>query len=756
MTIKSLLNKAGLKTIPAIWGLAILVLLNGALTAKPQIVKPKKKLPTAFAIIVDSKTYSKIGPQVDAYRQAVEDDGLSSYLVADDWQNPEQVRKIIESLAMEDIPLEGVVFVGDIPIPMIRDAQHMTSAFKMTQDNPKRFPFIESSIPSDRYYDDFDLKFQFIKQDSLHPLLFYYFLTADSPQRVERDIYSGRIHPSVEGERKYELIDNYLKKVVESKKHPEKLDRMLVTTGHGYYSESLNAWSGEIVALRDQFPELYQPGGMIKTFYHSMTDDLKEEVLQQLQEPGLDVALFHAHGQQELQYLLGSPATETVRQQIDAVQYFLRSKLRQAKRRKQSLEKAREYYMKNYNVPESWFAGAFDDSVTAADTLAEYKLDIHIQDIRNMAPQPRFVMFDECFNGAFIHNPYIAGEYIFGNGKTVATVANSVNVLQDQWADEHIGLLAQGLRVGEWHRHRNYLETHIIGDPTFHFAASGHPDLGRKMILREKDAGAWKSLLSDKDASLRALALEETFGIKKASFEKELVNFYKNDPSYVVRMEALKCLSELRTPAFENILETSINDPYELIRRFTARWMGDVGKELYLPALVDNIIWDTAVRVTSASRDAVAKIGAVAAAKIAREKLPAVADTVLRKKFEERFDAAANYNNNWLHNELIPNMKSDTLNLKKRISAVRTFRNYRFVEALPELEALAMDAKQPAKLRITILETLGWFNFNHNRNRIVAACETVMKQQNVPEEVKAEAQKTANRIRTGANNPLTP
>jgi len=35
---------------------------------------------------------------------------------------------------------------------MIRDAQFLTSAFKMDQKRPWQ----QSSIPSDRYYDDFD------------------------------------------------------------------------------------------------------------------------------------------------------------------------------------------------------------------------------------------------------------------------------------------------------------------------------------------------------------------------------------------------------------------------------------------------------------------------------------------------------------------------------------------------------------------------------------------------------------------------
>ena len=60
-------------------------------------------------------------------------------------------------------------------------------------------------------------------------------------------------------------------------------------------------------------------------------------------------------------------------------------------------------------MPESWFAGAFEDSVVVADSIANRKLDIYLDDIRNISPQSKLVMFDECFNGAFIQPEYVAG-----------------------------------------------------------------------------------------------------------------------------------------------------------------------------------------------------------------------------------------------------------------------------------------------------------------------------------------------------------
>lgn len=89
-----------------------------------------------------------------------------------------------------------------------------------------------------------------------------------------------------------------------------------------------------------------------------------------------------------------------------------------------------------------------------------------------MNTYPRFVMFDACYNGSFHLPGYVAGYYIFNDGKTIVAQGNSRNVLQDRWTIEMIGLLSQGIRVGQWNRLIATLEGHIIGDPTFRFSVA--------------------------------------------------------------------------------------------------------------------------------------------------------------------------------------------------------------------------------------------------------------------------------------------
>ncbi|MDZ7635917.1 MAG: hypothetical protein U5L72_16375 [Bacteroidales bacterium] len=70
---------------------------------------------------------------------------------------------------------------------MLRDAQHLTSAFKMDQE---RYPWHRSSIPSDRFYEDFDLEFTFLKADT-NGLYFYYSLNPSSVQVLTPQILTA-------------------------------------------------------------------------------------------------------------------------------------------------------------------------------------------------------------------------------------------------------------------------------------------------------------------------------------------------------------------------------------------------------------------------------------------------------------------------------------------------------------------------------------------------------------------------------------
>jgi len=731
----------------------VLFVMITMLAAKTQLVQPGTNLNASFAIIIDQKSYNKVENAVLAYRDAVEKDGLSSYILIVDNVSPDEIRREIIQLKSNDAGLEGVVFIGDIPIPMIRDAQHLASAFKMDQ---VRFKFSRSSIPSDRFYDDFNLDFKFLEQDTSNTLLYYYSLTAASAQTVHSDIYSGRIKPPFKGEEKYRRIQDYLMKVVARKNAKERLDNMLRFNGHGYNSESLTAWENESIALREQFPNLYEPGGKIKSLYHEMSPELKSIIINNLQDENLDLALFHAHGGVETQYLLGYPPAANVSQNIDAVKMFLRSKIRTAKRRKRDVEEAKAYYMEQYGVPESWFEGAFDDSVIVADSIYSANLDMDISDVSKFRTGAELIIFDECFNGSFHQDRYIAGEYVFGDGDVIAGVANSVNVKQDIWTDEGLGLLNYNVRLGQWHREDGYLENHIIGDPTFRFHNPDEKDWSLLLQKNKDNLRFWKKTLKSEDVALRSLSVRKIVDLESKDAVPELVNIYNSDNSFIVRLSALKGLAEFRTPEFEKILFNSVDDPYELIRRFSVQWMGVVGREDYLPVLVQKVVHDPSDRVNYLAKGALEKIAPEKVYPLFEKEIQQLPESTANNEFLEWMKNSYERSTDRLRKEIIPELSTDTLALKKRIGAVRTLRNYQFQEALPVLISLVSDKNEATELRVVGLEALGWYAFSYNREKIVAACDQLLNRTETPPDVKDEALKTRKRIIAGYTDPVNP
>ena len=321
---------------------------------KVKVQKPKMKHPTAFAILVDEVTYEKIPGAIEAYRDAIEKDGLSAYIVSGNWESPDQVRKEIVALSRRKPVLEGIVLVGDIPVAMIRNAQHLTTAFKMDEE---AFPFIESSVPSDRFYDDLHLTFDFIRRDSVHPDYFYYKLREDSPQQLQPALYSGRIkYPEAKGEDKYKAIAEYLYKVVREKQETNELDCFTSFTGNAYNSECLLAWMDERLALEENFPLAWKNSRTAKFLNFRMADYMKFHLFDELQRDELDVMLFHEHGAPDQQYICEGPAPVGMNGYVKGIKAAIYNEVRKEVRKgKGTPEEIQEYFIQEYELEKQGF-----------------------------------------------------------------------------------------------------------------------------------------------------------------------------------------------------------------------------------------------------------------------------------------------------------------------------------------------------------------------------------------------------------------
>ena len=398
-----------------------------------------------FAIFVDSISHSRVSAELDAYARSVDRQGLVSEIVVVTPQvTPDSLRSVIRTMASrKQSPIEGMVFVGDIPIPMLLDTQHFTSAFKVVQNmkRPER-----SACPSDRFYDDLSLKFDFVSRDDKKPLLYYYSLRPDSPQQCAPTLYSGRIKSmDFYGKDRYENLRDYLRKVVRVKERAERLDRMFLFSGSGYNSESPIARQDEKMSFMEQFPWMRRQASSLDYLDHKHTTFAKYTLMSYMQQPDLSLALLHHHGSPVKEYINRYPDTRSTRDQLEGAKSFFRSKIRNAVESGTPLDSACAYYVREYDVPRHWFDTVMDSASIAADSVYNERLDLHLHDFDRYRPNARVVMLDACFNGSFNNDVYLAGAYVFGEGDCVSVIANSVNSLQDKWCDKSIGMLGLGM-----------------------------------------------------------------------------------------------------------------------------------------------------------------------------------------------------------------------------------------------------------------------------------------------------------------------
>ncbi len=689
-----------------------------------QRVAPTAATPTSFAIVVDAATWTVNEAPLRAYRDAVEADGLATWILVDDWRSPQTVREALHELHRKTPPLEGAILVGRIPVAMLRGAQHLTTAFKMDE---QRYDRERSSVPSDCVYEDFDLRLEPLEPDEAQPLRHYFRLAPDSAQRIDREIYTARLLPPTDGAAGQQAIAACLQRFARDRQAPPRLDRVLTLIGHGYVSESLQAWADDGLALAEQLPATRRPGGALLALHHDRGDALQEVLLRELADPQLDLAILHSHGDDDRQYLLGAPALPTAAAQVDAVRRHLRDRLRRARDRGQATDEVQRELRERLHVPDAWFADAFDAAVTAADTAAEAPKELLADEVAAIACGAEVVDLDACFNGAFLSRPYQAAAYLYGAGSTRAVVANSVNINQDVWGERYLGMLAQGRRVGAWHRARPHLESHLFGDPTFRFA-------------RTDGNGAVE----------RQLALTVTGALPDG--EAQLLHTLRTDSASVVRLQALALLAERRGPGLHEALLVAVQDPAEPVRRAAASLMGDVDHPEFVMPLLRAALRDTAERVVYRARDALAKYDAEA---VARALPAALAELPLHPTGDLAVLLRSLQSPGFL-DEYRVTATDRTAPTDKRVAAIRTFRLYRQHLIVPYLLTLAGAGDDAADVRTAAIEALGWFGYSSQRSTISAAIAALMDDAAVPERVRAEAKKTLRRLAAGANDPLLP
>ena len=681
-----------------------------------EILPPKIQAPTTFAIVIDTHTFRVCQAEVLAYKDVLEREGLGTWILAESWNNPQEVKDELLSL-YKNHSLEGAVFIGTIPVPMIRDAQHLTSAFKMDQE---AFHKSQSSVPSDRFYDDFNLTFDYLGDDPQHPGFHYFSLRLDSPQIINCSIYSGRIKPTQKGAEGDAQIANYLNKVIEARTEVNPLDVLCSYTGEGSHSNSLTAWRDERIPLREQLPYAFGSANSAKFFRFDMEPYMKETIANQLRRPELDLMIFHEHGLPERQYLTGVPIATDDEEYIAGAKREIRHKLRLEDRRNGETQPLWERLSLQYNIDTTWKSGTFDPVVVKSDSIEVANRGIELDDIAWIAPNPRMVIFDACYNGDFREDSYIAAEYIFASGKTLVGFGNSVNVLQDKSAGDLLGLLGLGFRVGQWARQVNILESHITGDPTFRF----HPPLGGafpSIDINHPQPDYWKAFLQpNHPPDVQALALHRLFVLQTPGLSELLCNIYEQSPYYVVRLQCMHLLPYYNNPNYDIVLQKAIDDPYEFIRRKAVFDMGKRGKEEFIPLVAKLFVEDALdERVAFNAAFSVILLGAEEACMALNQQLPFVPTDALHPNNELTFTYR-------FLDEMVKKIADSSLSVENKLFNISILRNNPFTRHLDQLLPLLQDSAESLVVRTALAEALGWYVKSYRKGDIIATCTQIL------------------------------
>ena len=75
-----------------------------------KLEKPTAKKASSFAIVIDNGTFNAVSAQVYAYRDAVQNDGLATYILRGDWENPMQIRNELIKLYKKAKNLDAALF----------------------------------------------------------------------------------------------------------------------------------------------------------------------------------------------------------------------------------------------------------------------------------------------------------------------------------------------------------------------------------------------------------------------------------------------------------------------------------------------------------------------------------------------------------------------------------------------------------------------------------------------------------------------
>ena len=268
-------------------------------------------------------------------------------------------------------------------------------------------------------------------------------------------------------------------------------------------------------------------------------------------------------------------------------------------------------------------------------------------------------------------------------------------------------------------------------------------DINQALVVQEGNVTFWKKQLNSPMADMQAMALRQLSMANYSGLVELLKKSYYESNYFVVRLEALRLLALNYPTEVADVLQTAMNDSYELIRRYAVEYVEKNCNPELLPAWIESYLLRGhenrhRFRIFSAINTfdhdmALNELKKQAAGWSFYDSsyVNELLEYFPRQKKGLESDFA-----------LIGNPESTTKQIQSEISR---FRNKPITKAIEPLLNIVKNESQEEELRIAAAETLGWYNLYHNKANIIKELETF---QTSKKKVMNEVIKTINRLKS--------
>ena len=326
---------------------------------------------------------------------------------------------------------------------------------------------------------------------------------------------------------------------------------------------------------------------------------------------------------------------------------------------------------------------------------------------------------------------------------------NTVNVLQDKWSMQLIGLLSEGVRVGFWQKETQTLESHLFGDPTFRFSVlSKNKSFSDKLnieLATQRDNSYWKDLLGIDNPNLQALALKMLWKNGDSALYDILMDNLKNNKYPTVRLQAMMQILDLPDADYSVPLQYGLMDPYELTRRLAVRYSGFCGNSKLIPYLVSNLVNNPeSFRVQLGLFNSLQMFDALLVSEAINLELEK--SNIKQKRGEIEEFASYLRAQEKIQEKKLKIILDKSAKESERIFEIRMLRNNNNHKYLDAYLSIIGDPQESILVQETMVEALGWFRWSEKKGTIIDYLNNVLNNNTISSELSNKIRQTIFRL----------